>query len=239
MTTSKPNGIILWEGPSLIDGAPIVVIATGIKRSSRNAKTGAMVQTFIIRSDVNPAVALATGDDRSVCGDCPKRPSTFQPRSQGDKPCYVDVGKSVRSVFACYKRGNYPRVTPAQAAKLLAGRELRLGAYGNPSAAPFAMWAKVSSLTAGRTGYIHNWRSADKRWPTLVMASCETGAEYLEARKLGYRVFRARLASEPLQPREINCPASKEAGMKTTCHKCLACGGHSAKAKVDIAIIVH
>ena len=41
MTISKPNGIILWEGPSLIDGAPIVVIATGIKRASRNAKTGA------------------------------------------------------------------------------------------------------------------------------------------------------------------------------------------------------
>lgn len=236
---TKPNGIVLWEGASLIDGAPIAVIATGIKRASQNAKTGAMVQTFIIRSDVNPAVALTTGDDRSVCGDCPKRPSTFQPRSQGDKPCYVDVGKSVRSVFACYTRGNYPRVTPEEAAELLAGRELRLGAYGNPSAAPYAMWAKVASKTTGRTGYIHNWRNADTRWPTLVMASCETGAEYLEARKLGYRVFRARLASEPLMSREVSCPASKEAGQKTTCHKCLACGGHSAKAKVDIAIITH
>ena len=236
---TKPNGVILWEGASLIDGAPIAVIATGIKRASRNAKTGAMVQTFIIRSDINPALALTTGDDRSVCGDCPKRPSTFQPRSQGDKPCYVDVGKSVRSVFACYKRGNYPKVTPAAAAKLFAGRELRLGAYGNPSAAPYAMWAKVASKTTGRTGYIHNWRNADKRWPTLVMASCETGAEYLEARKLGYRVFRARLASEPLMEREVSCPASKEAGQKTTCHKCLACGGHSAKAKVDICIVTH
>ena len=27
----KANGVILWEGASLIDGRPIVVIATGIQ----------------------------------------------------------------------------------------------------------------------------------------------------------------------------------------------------------------
>jgi hypothetical protein len=43
----NPNGVILWEGASAIDGAPIVVIATGLKRGSRNGKTGAQVQTFI------------------------------------------------------------------------------------------------------------------------------------------------------------------------------------------------
>ena len=236
---TKANGVILWEGASLIDGAPIVVIATGTRKASGNAKTGAMVQTFIIRSDIHPSLALKSGDDRSVCGDCPKRPLTFKARSQGDKPCYVDVGKSVAAVYRCYARGNYPRVTPEQAAELFAGRELRLGAYGNPSAAPYSMWETVSQKTSGRTGYIHNWRATDARWPTLVMASVETVPEAIEARKLGYRLFRARLASEPLLDREVSCPASKEAGQKTTCHKCLACGGHSAKAKVDIAIIVH
>ena len=198
-----------------------------------------MIQTFIIRSDINPAEALKTGDDRSVCGDCPKRPLTFKARSAGDKPCYVDVGKSVAAVYRCYTKGNYPRATPAEAAELFAGRELRLGAYGNPSAAPFDLWQTIAAKTSGRTGYIHNWRSTDSRWPCLVMASVETVSEALEARKLGYRLFRARLASEPLLEREVSCPASKEAGFKTTCHRCLACGGHSAKAKVDIAIIVH
>lgn len=42
-------GVILYQGPSLIDGAPIVVIANRIVLESGNAKTGAMVQTFIIR----------------------------------------------------------------------------------------------------------------------------------------------------------------------------------------------
>jgi hypothetical protein len=26
----KPSGVILYQGPSLLDGAPIVVIATGL-----------------------------------------------------------------------------------------------------------------------------------------------------------------------------------------------------------------
>ena len=235
----KSNGVILWEGASLIDGAPIVVIATGLRKASGNVKTGGMIQTFIIRQDIAPHKALRTGDDRSVCGDCPKRPALFTAKGPGDKPCYVDVAKSVRSVHLCYSKGNYPRVSPEHAADLFAGRELRLGAYGNPSAAPFDLWQTVAAKTAGRTGYIHNWRTADVRWPCLVMASVETVPEAIEARQLGYRLFRARLASEPLLDREVACPASKEAGFKTTCHKCLACGGHSAKAKVDIAIIVH
>jgi hypothetical protein len=233
------NGAILWQGASLIDGAPIVVIATGIKRKSQNAKTGAMIQTFIIRSDVSPVDALKSGADRSVCGDCPKRPLNFVAKFDGDQACYVDVAKSVRSVYAAFRRGIYPTVSPTAAAELFAGRKLRLGAYGNPSAAPYAMWEVVASKTAGRTGYIHNWRDANPAWSALVMASVENVQEGLAARRLGYRLFRVRSAAEPLMAREIACPASKEAGHKTSCFDCLACGGHSSKARVDIAIIAH
>lgn len=236
---AKPNGVILWEGASLIDGAPIVVIATGLSDTSDNAKTGNMIQTWIMRSDIAPNDAIKSGDDRSVCGDCPKRPAVFEARSPGDRPCYVKVWQAPRSVFEAYRRGIYDRVAPAAAAELFAGRKLRMGSYGNPSAAPFEMWDTVASKTAGRTGYIHNWRDANSRWHELVMASVETVPEAIEARKLGYRLFRARLASEPLIDREIACPASKESGHKTTCAACVACGGHSSKAKVDISIIVH
>ena len=52
---AKPLGVILFEGPSLIDGAPIAVIATGFQRRTANSKTGDMVQTWIIRSDREPA----------------------------------------------------------------------------------------------------------------------------------------------------------------------------------------
>ena len=42
------TGVILYEGPSLLNGAPIVVIANRITDASSNAKTGAMVQSFMV-----------------------------------------------------------------------------------------------------------------------------------------------------------------------------------------------
>ena len=59
----KPNGFILGHGRSLIDGMPIVVVAT-IK--SRNTKTGDMVQTWILRQDMLPTDAVKTGADWSI-----------------------------------------------------------------------------------------------------------------------------------------------------------------------------
>jgi len=41
---------IIYRGPSVLDGAPIVVVAT---YSKRNKKTGTMVQTYIIRDDMD------------------------------------------------------------------------------------------------------------------------------------------------------------------------------------------
>ena len=66
-------GVVLYEGPSLLDGQPIVVIATGLARLSANPKTGDMVQTWVLCRDVDPFAAIHNGQDVSVCGDCPLR----------------------------------------------------------------------------------------------------------------------------------------------------------------------
>ena len=137
MKTTKPLGYILYEGPSMIDGAPIVVIVNKIDGSD-NAKTGAMVQTFIIRSDVAPTEALRFGADVSICGDCEHRP--ILARETGKPPCYVNVGRSVRSVFEAYKRGRYERADAATIARAVAGLLLRIGTYGDPFAAPVKYW---------------------------------------------------------------------------------------------------
>jgi hypothetical protein len=238
MATNK-NGFILWEGPSLIDGAPIVVVATGLRKPSDNTKTGGMIQTFIIRSDVHPSEALKSGADASVCGSCPKRPAIFVPRGPGDKRCYVDVAKSVAAVYRCYARGGYRTVSPSEAATLFTGRRLRMGTYGNPSAAPFEVWETANSLTAGHTAYIHNWDNADRRWSGLAMASVETVQQGLRARTMGYRLFHARLFSESTLDLTIPCPASKESGFRTTCFDCSLCSGHRSKSPKDITILVH
>ena len=59
------NGLVLWEGPSAINGEPIVVIATGLKRKSANAKIGAnTVQVWSLPRDVAPNVAVKTAPTR-------------------------------------------------------------------------------------------------------------------------------------------------------------------------------
>jgi hypothetical protein len=234
----QSNGVILWQGESLIDGAPIVVIATGLAGKSSNAKTGNMVQTWIMRSDIAPHIAVKTGQDASVCGDCNLRPIHAKARGK-KRPCYVKTFQAPRSVFDGFKRGIYPHAYyPATARKLFADRVVRLGSYGNPSAAPLDIWQNAVADAAGHTGYVHNWRTCDRSWSRLVMASVESLSEAIEARKLGYRLFRVRDADD-VQKGEVKCPASKEAGFKTTCYQCKACGGTSAKAKADITILAH
>ena len=42
----KPQGVVLYRGPSLLNGRRIVVVATGLCRMSKNPKTGNMVQNL-------------------------------------------------------------------------------------------------------------------------------------------------------------------------------------------------
>ena len=233
MTTSA----IIYRGPSMLDGKPIVVVATGLGKASRNAKTGGIVQTWILRDDVSPVDAVQTGDDVSICGDCPHRGEIVEGRNVG-RSCYVTVFQAPLVVWKAAHRGLYPEAGLGDLAQLGEGQTIRLGAYGDPAAVPFAVWAQLLSRSAGHTGYTHQWRTH----PALrayCMASCDTGADYLEAKAAGWRTFRVRAAGEGLNTREIACPASKEMGVKTSCALCKACGGATAKAKVDIAIIAH
>jgi hypothetical protein len=65
--------MILYRGPSMIDGKPIVAIATGYDNESVNQKTGAMAQVWILRDDIAPIEAAQRGEDASICGQCPHR----------------------------------------------------------------------------------------------------------------------------------------------------------------------
>jgi hypothetical protein len=243
MATRKPNGFILYEGPSLLDGAPIVAIAVGTARKSKNDKTGNMLQTFIMRADVEPIAALKTGEDASVCGDCKHRPAL-------GGSCYVNVGQAPLAVYRAYKRGAYPRSsrwTTAQPTWVDIGddRVVRLGTYGDPAAVPVHVWEALVSGAQGRTGYTHQWNnpalSADHkaRLMALVMASCDTPEEAQLARAQGLRYFRVRTPDEALVDREFTCPASAEAGKRTECAQCKACDGTSRPGQASPVIVAH
>jgi hypothetical protein len=234
---SKILGYIAYEGPSVIDGSPIVVIVNKIDGSD-NVKTGAIVQTFILRSDISPIDALNTGADVSICGDCEHRPVLA--KKTGKVPCYVQVGKSVQSVFHAYKRGRYVKADPATIAKALQGKIVRLGTYGDPFAAPVGMWLKILRYAAGHRGYTHQWQRADfdaAAWAPLVMASADSIDQAAHANLLGMRVFRVSIGVDK-QAGEAVCPASAEGNRKSTCAKCTLCAGTSIQAR-DVVIADH
>ena len=233
----KILGYIAYEGPSIIDGKPIVVIINKLD-GSKNAKTGAIVQSFIIRSDIDPVKALQTGADVSVCGQCEHRPVLA--RKSGKPPCYVQVAKSVLSVYSAYRRGRYARADAATIAKALEGKIVRIGTYGDPFAAPVQMWSQITRYALGRRGYTHQWDIPGfdvDAWAPLVMASADTIDQAAKANLLGMRVFRVSQGID-VQQGEAMCPASKEAGQRTTCAKCTLCAGTSIKAR-DIVIADH
>ncbi|AWB20638.1 hypothetical protein DA075_06625 [Methylobacterium currus] len=236
------QGFILYEGPSTIDGQPIVAIVTGLGRPSNNVKTGPMAQVYILRADRHPMEAVNTGDDASICGTCRHRGSVEVLKdgktANRGRSCYVTLMHGPRMVWEAYRKRFYEPLTPAQAKVVLRAHSVRLGAYGDPGAVPEAIWKAALGRTRGLTGYTHLWR----RFPYLAafcMASCDTPAERAEAKALGFRTFRVRAKGEPLSEGEGHCPASVEMGKAARCSSCLLCGGNRRPAKSDITIQVH
>lgn len=233
--------MIIYSGPSLIDGKPIVAIAIG---KSGNTKTGNMVQTYIIRADISPLEASKTGEDFSICGACPHRgeATTLAERKQALKrSCYVNLGQGPTIVWKAFQRGIYEMVAGhAAIAAIGKGRMVRLGTYGDPAAVPAYIWESLISEAVGHTAYTHQSgvESAQAR-PEFMMVSADTEEQARIAWSNGNRTFRVvKSTHEIIRGAEILCPASKEAGFKTTCNSCGLCGGAAIKAK-SIAIVDH
>ena len=227
-------GAIIYNGPSEIDGKPIVVIAIW---QSTNSKTGAMLQTYILRSDIDPREANKYGEDESICGSCRHRGTpTFDPNKAlaEDRTCYVNMGQGVLIVYRAFLAGRYPDYTaPDKRRAVGRKRNVRIGTYGDGAAAPTYVWDEVLEEADGHTAYSHNGGD-----PVRYMISADTLQQAQQAWASEYRTFRVVRDVSELQRNEILCPASKEAGYRTTCESCLLCGGTSVKAK-SIAIPVH
>jgi hypothetical protein len=228
------NGII-YNGPSLLDGKPIVVIAT---YSDRNTKTGKVLQTYIIRSDISPLNASKSGEDFSICGDCKFRgtPTTDPDRRQAVKrDCYVNLGQGPTIVYKSFGRGVYPRACSVSSREILGlDRIVRIGTYGDPAAAPSWVWEQLLKKCKSWLAYSHQsgWR------PDIAMQSADTMAEAIEHWKAGHRTFRVIADLGELdKTNEILCPASKEAGRRVQCATCKLCKG--ASPAKSIAIVQH
>jgi len=235
-----PKSVVVYEGPSRLDGAPIVAIVTGLRRPSNNPKTGRMAQLWIVRSDMSPLEAIDRRADYSICGDCKLRGNGAQ-----DRACYVMVKNAPLAVYRAFKRGKYPTMDPATVGAYLGASNLpiRFGAYGEPVALPVYVLNDLASGGARYTGYTHQWNAPHvaRLYSHLLMASADTACEAATANANGWRTFRTRAADAPMLPGEIACPASDEMNHRTTCADCALCDGSRGAndRRRNIAIIVH
>lgn len=253
---SGSTGALLFEGDSAIDGAPVMVIATGIvRKGSLNVKLGDVVQLWIIRQDVEPLASLKDGRDVSVCGDCKFRP---QEEQGGCRACYVNVGMA-QKIWEAWTRGHYSDQTkPDLWREFFGNRVLRVGAYGDPVVVPHTLWEEILEPVRGWVGYTHGWLYAPARFKSIVMASVDSPEERERAKRgrWPWRTFRSRFETEPILSGEIECPAQPRiykpkikvrirSGRppipSPDCENCRLCNGlrYFPDPRADLSVVVH
>ncbi len=212
----KEKGYVVYEGPSAINGKPIVAILT---LKSNNVKTGNMAQLWIMARDTAPHIAKKEGNDDAVCGDCPIK-----------KECYVLTFQGPLSVWNAYKRGVYSGLQIPL--RLLT---IRFGAYGDPAALPKWLIKSIAKNCKDFTGYTHQWNKPEFNFlKNYFMASVESIALKNKASKLGFRTFRIKSQNTPVNNSEIECPADSK-GIQ--CLDCMLCNG--SKEATNIVINGH
>ena len=207
----KTTGYLLHTGT--VSGHEFAAIAT---LKTANRKTGDMVQVWFILTGLHPVLAVKQGlDARTICSGCP---------FASGNGCYVNVGQAPSAIYNGHKRGIYPQLEPKDYAAVFGGRKIRFGAYGNPTLLPLSIVKAIATVSAGWTGYFHDWQTNPlaKQYSAYFMASTETQDSYRLATSLGYRTFHV----SPDQPADtVECLATSTNG-RVQCADCkLACNG--------------
>ena len=222
---AKPLGYVLDEFNSPIDGSPCVAILT---LNSSNRKTGPMPQVWILRSDISPTEAISTGNDYSICGNCPHRK-----QEDGSRSCYVNVGQAPNSVYKAYKAGKYVHDPMClESRKAVKGKSIRFGAYGDPAIIKPIIVKTLIRACKTHTAYTHQWRQDfANQFVGLFMASCDGFSDYCDATSMGWKTF--SVVPKGYKPNNIKlCPATVE-NSKATCLTCSLCNGLKTNVYVE------
>lgn len=222
------NGLELYRGPSVLNGDPVVALLT---LHSGNDKTGDMCQVWILRADMHPQEAVATGADEAMCGHCDQRHFL-------EGACYVNITRQGPArVWQAWMNGRYP-VATRRHIKRLTGRGVRLGAYGDPAAVPDRVWRPIVKVAGFTTGYTH--QAHHPNFDPAVLDYCMVSADNVSASRyhqaIGRRTFRVKTEGQPVLAGETYCPADREKDVQ--CLDCGMCSGANAKGP-NIVIDVH
>jgi|LakMenEpi03Aug12_release.lakeMendotaPanAssembly.Ray.scaffolds.fasta_scaffold529283_2 hypothetical protein len=179
--------------------------------------------------------------DGAVCFDCPFSVSNgakltacyTHKRNQ-----YSGFLSSIRSVRTKLTWDEIPELNAeivSDILRLSKGLYIRFGTYGEPTLIPVDLVSALCLSAANWTGYTHQWAFRPEFSP-FFMASCHSEGQAKYAESKGWRSF---VAAKQAISGMVNCPASNEAGFKSTCNKCGLCSGTSGKGKKHVYILEH
>ena len=170
-----------------------------------------------------------------VCFDCPFR---------GYLKCYthkyqqysgfVSMLKSIVREFTTLDFVPYVGIQTEKILSMAKNRYIRFGTYGEPTLIPLDLVKSMVDASKSHTGYTHQW-AKNLDFAKYFMASTHSEGQSKVAEKMGFRSFIA--SSKPIS-NAVVCPASKEAGFKSTCEKCGLCSGER-KGKKHVVILEH
>jgi len=219
----------------LHETATVVVLASGFTKPSANAKTGPMIQIWILNKAENPMESVLSGSDSNNCLNCFFRPALFHDAlqqgliPQGSKRCYVNKSKAPRSLWVKFTKGGY---TALPSIELFRHKSVRFGAYGEPVLIPLEIVASIVDVAKMHTGYTHDWRNPLRSGYKRFFMASTMESDYAEAKRLGWRAFSVATQSNGA---DSLCPASHEfraahPGRKPIqCIDCGLCSGLSRK----------
>lgn len=208
---------------------------------STNTKTGNIPQVWIGGS---------YEEGKRTCDkvECKLRP-WIHPKGFKGMACYAWGGSSMlgfgSAIKADIKAGGVA-LEVALERRSPQAKAIRLGAIGDPGVMPWGWWFKLERLAKRLDltilSYTHGWRQR----PDLAgrtMASCDSIAEAVEARKLGFQPAIATREVSVLDKnirlpdgsKAVVCPAMSAKAKRNaeiTCNQCRKCDGRS-----DVAII--
>ena len=184
--------------------------------------------------------------DADVCFDCP-----YSMGSGAElKGCYTHkmmqysgMVSQLRSIATKHKHwDDIPKLDDMLHALVVAmctDRYVRFGTYGEPVLIPIDLMRDMCTVAKSWTGYTHQWR---KPWAydyrQFFMASTHNLEQTELAETMGWQSFMDD-STHTKHTGMVNCPASKEAGYKSTCSKCTLCSGTTGKGSKSVYIFNH
>ena len=149
---------------------------------------------------------------------------------------FISMLKSIASDFGNFESiPAFSRDIHNKIVNLSKNTYVRFGTYGEPSLHPLQLIKDVIAVAVNHTGYTHQW-AKKPALGDVFMASTHTAEEEKIARENGFRSFIA--TDKPIEG-AVNCPASKEAGYKSSCSKCGLCSGVEGKGNKSVYILLH